>query len=614
VEQVMPANNNNAGYDQLKSRALDVLLEQSGLGIAVLDSNLVYRYINPTLARFNGPTVDEHIGKTIAQVLPTLADSATPLLQQALLGTPLRNFEIRVPTPSTPGEDALWLASYLPIQSNAGCPDEVIGVLVIAENETLVQQLERTRREASELVRRVLDSLFSFVGIMALDGTLLDANRAPLEAAGISIDDVVGKKFWDCYWWSYDPAIQARVQDWVTRAAQGEIIREDVGIRIAGDTRMTIDFMLAPLCSAEGSITHLIPSANDVSARVESEHDLKDSEERFRRVVDSTLNGLLLVDESGHIHLANQRAAEMFGYTVPELLTLNVDSLVPQEHSHRHAGLRDGYFRHAEARAMALRQELFARRRNGSLFPIEIGLTPLAFQEGLRVLATVVDVSVQKSIQAELMRALDEKTALLNEVHHRVKNNLQVVSSLLNLQARSLPHEVRGYFQESQDRIRAMALIHQLLYEQKSFEHVDAVSYVHRLVGLLKRSYLSCAANIRVSLNAPSHLYVPLEVAQPFGLLLNELVTNSIKHAFVDRSQGEISVSLTEKNREVCIVIGDDGVGLPEGIAPGEARTLGFQLIPGLVEQMNATWRLLPGPGTHFEVTFFQGERAHETL
>lgn len=588
----------------LRDRALETMLEHSETGIAVLDRQLVYRFINPILARFNGPTVEEHVGRSIYEVLPELAPIAAPLLQRVLdSGEALRNFEIRVPTPSVQEEDSLWLASYLPIWSEPPQRSDVIGILVIAENETLVKQLERSRREANELVRRVLDSLFAFVGILDLDGTVLDSNQAPLQAAGIRVDDVVGHKFWDCFWWSYDPDLQLLLQTWVRAAASGAVIRQDVVVRMVNDTRMTIDFMLAPLRDSSGRITHLIPSANDVSARVASEQQLKASEDRFRRVVDSTLNGLLLVDADGRIHLANQRAAEMFGYPMDELMQLTVDDLVPSSGRPHHRDLRGGYFQHPEARAMALRQELFACRKDSSLFPVEVGLTPLWFSEGMRVLATVVDVSVQKSNQTELLRALEEKTVLLNEVHHRVKNNLQVVSSLLSLQARNVPEDARVYLQESQDRIRAMALIHQLLYEQKSFDRVDIVSYAQRLMGLLRRSYLT-GPGIRVLVEAPEHLFVPLEVAQPFGLLLNELVTNSIKHAFIGRVHGEICLALQEEGDLVRIRIADDGVGLPSGADVGKGRSLGFQLVPGLVEQMGAQLVRLDMAGTCFELTF----------
>nr|WP_264185243.1 PAS domain S-box protein [Roseicella aerolata] len=126
-------------------------------------------------------------------------------------------------------------------------------------------------RDSEAMLRRVLDNLFVFVGVLAPDGTVLDANRAPLEAAGLTLEEVRGRPFWEAYWWSHDPAVQARLRDACAHAAAGEADRFDVEVRMAGDSRMAIDFQIAPLRDAAGRITHLIPSAVDITARKRSE-------------------------------------------------------------------------------------------------------------------------------------------------------------------------------------------------------------------------------------------------------------------------------------------------------------------------------------------------------
>jgi PAS domain S-box-containing protein len=587
---------------ELKSSALDALLGHSDLGLAIIDCDLRYQAINNTLARFNGLSVESHLGRSVHDVLPQLAPVIEPMLRSVIVqGEEITNKEILAEAPSTPGRKAQWLASYRPIRADDG---RILGVLVIAVNHTVELELQQAKEESASLVRRVIDSLVSFVGIMEPDGTLIDANKAPLDAAGIELADVQGRKFWDCFWWSYDSDIQQQLREAVKAAAQGETVRYDVVIRTANDQRMTIDFMLAPLRNAEEEIVYLIPSAIDITARVAGENMLKYSEERFRRVVESTQDGLILVDEEGHIQLVNRRSTEMFGYDSEQMYQLTVEDLVPDSIKAAHGDLRRGYLQAPQARAMAAMRELYARRRDGSLFPVEIGLTPLNFPEGIRILATIVDISVQKNIQQNLIRSLNEKTALLNEVHHRVKNNLQVVSSLLSLQARSVPEEVRGYFDESQGRIKAMALIHQLLYEQKNFDRIEAVSYMRRLGDLLSRSYFSAMRNVKMIIESEQEeSYLGLDVALPFGLLINELVTNSIKHAFLGRDSGEIRLSLSENGSEKQLVIADNGVGLPEGVRPGVSHSLGFQLIPGLVEQMHATLQVLDTEGAVFQLT-----------
>jgi PAS domain S-box-containing protein len=141
---------------------------------------------------------------------------------------------------------------------------------------------EAALHESEEHLRRVLNNLFAFVGVLAPDGTLLEANRAPLEAAGISACEVIGKKFWDCHWWSFSPPSQARLRQSVERAARGETLRYDVQVRMAHESPIWIDFQLAPMRDEAGRITHLIPSGMDISERKRSEAALRASEEKLR--------------------------------------------------------------------------------------------------------------------------------------------------------------------------------------------------------------------------------------------------------------------------------------------------------------------------------------------
>lgn len=143
------------------------------------------------------------------------------------------------------------------------------------------REAEDTLRRSRDFTRRVLNDLFTFVGVMDLDGTLLQANRGPLEAAGIPASEVVGKKFWDCYWWNYDPDIRAQLMEAFAQARLGELVRYDVPVRMAGDSRMWIDFQLAPLRDEDGQVTHVIPSAMDLTARKEAEAALRSGEHRL---------------------------------------------------------------------------------------------------------------------------------------------------------------------------------------------------------------------------------------------------------------------------------------------------------------------------------------------
>lgn len=158
------------------------------------------------------------------------------------------------------------------------------------------KRAEQTLLKSQQFTRSVLDNLFAFVGVVTPDGILIEANRAPLEAAGISASEVIGKNFWDCYWWSYSTEVQAQVQDWCRRVARGDVVRCDVQVRMAGDTRVWIDFQLAPLRDADGHITHLIPSGMDVSGRREAQDRLRSREERYRTLFESMDQGYCVVE------------------------------------------------------------------------------------------------------------------------------------------------------------------------------------------------------------------------------------------------------------------------------------------------------------------------------
>jgi len=156
------------------------------------------------------------------------------------------------------------------------------GVATFFQDITERKQAENALAESQQFTRSVLDNIFAFVAVTAADGTLIDVNRAPLEAAGMPASEVLGKKFWDCYWWSYSAEIQGQLRNACERAAGGEAVRYDVPVRMAGDKRMWIDFQVAPLRDPQGRITHLIPSAMDITERRAADEKLRESEERFR--------------------------------------------------------------------------------------------------------------------------------------------------------------------------------------------------------------------------------------------------------------------------------------------------------------------------------------------
>jgi PAS domain S-box-containing protein len=210
------------------------------------------------------------------------------------------------------------------------------------------------------------------------------------------------------------------------------------------------------------------PQSTEASRR-QVEQALRKSEERFRQVVEAAPNAMVMVNVAGRIEMVNAQAERVFGYSRDELLGQPVEMLVPDRFRVGHPALRHVFFTHPVARPMGAGRDLYARRKDGSEFAVEIGLNPIETEDGAMVLSAIVDISDRKQKEERIQAALREKDVLLREIHHRVKNNLQIVYSLLDLQsARISDQSVLDILRDSQNRIRSMALIHQTLYQSKN--------------------------------------------------------------------------------------------------------------------------------------------------
>jgi two-component sensor histidine kinase len=213
-----------------------------------------------------------------------------------------------------------------------------------------------------------------------------------------------------------------------------------------------------------------------------------------------------------------------------------------------------------------------------------------------------IDITERKRSEELLRQSLREKEELLKEVHHRVKNNLQVITSLLNLQARQIEDEkTLALFEVARNRVQSIASIHELLYRSGSFAAVELGPYVEKLVADVVRLY-SAAERIRVEVDAGG-AHLELQRAVPFGLLLNELVSNVCKHAFPEGRRGRIAVEVARVGDEIVLTVADDGIGLPEGFDSNRA-SIGIFLVHRLAQQLEATVEFRSAGGTTVRVRF----------
>ena len=329
------------------------------------------------------------------------------------------------------------------------------------------------------------------------------------------------------------------------------------------------------------------------------------AQQPFQQVVEGAPNAMVMVDRAGSIVLVNEAAERIFGYTRRELLGRSVDTLLPSGLREHHGEHRDRFHATPTPRAMGAGRNLFGLRKDGTEVPVEIGLNPIETPEGLFVLASIVDITERLRQEERIREALEEKTVLLHEVHHRVKNNLQIVAGLLRLQASRTPDETqRGVLDASVNRVVTMALIHQLLYETDDFAQVALSQYLRRLADMILHTHRDDDARIAFHADLED-VRLDLSRSIPCGLLVNELLTNAFKHAFAGRRRGEVRLRLRRAPQEtVRIEVEDNGAGLPDDFEPQTAKSLGLKLAFQLADQLSGTLALDRGDATRFVLEF----------
>ena len=248
--------------------------------------------------------------------------------------------------------------------------------------------------------------------------------------------------------------------------------------------------------------------------------------------------------------------------------------------------------------------EVVTHRLDGSTLVAELSLTVTRDRE---IVGVCRDISERKQAEETLKASLEEKELLLKEVHHRVKNNLQVISSLFNLSAQAIEDPgALAVLCESQNRIASMALIHSKLYQSENLSNIDFAEYIRDLIYHLLASYNADPERIQTELHVES-IALNLDAAIPCGLLFNELISNALKHAFPDRRLGRLEISFANvAGGDISLCVADNGIGLPAGFDASQCTTLGVSLIVALTQQLKGTLKMYNNPGAKFEVTFPQ--------
>jgi PAS domain S-box-containing protein len=374
--------------------------------------------------------------------------------------------------------------------------------------------------------------------------------------------------------------------------------RELFGLR-KDESEFPVEIGLNPLTTPQGDF--VLSSIVDITERTRAA-------EQFRLAIEAAPTGMLMVAQDGKIILVNAQIEKLFGYSRAELIGQKVEFLIPSRYRTHHPKFREGFLTDPKSRAMGSGRDLFGLRKDGTEMPIEIGLNPLKTAEGTFVLSSIVDITERKKAE-ERQNSLREKETLLKEIHHRVKNNLQVISSLLSLQSRHIPDpRSSAMLQESQDRVYSIALVHEKLYQTNNLESISFREYLDALIPHLAETWTGSRSKVTVEVE-PDDISLPIDISIPCGLIINELVTNALKHAFPNGDKGLILVSVKQNDDHLTISVKDNGIGMPKGIDVHKPGSLGLELITTLARQLHAQLAVSSSNGTMIEFSFLREEK-----
>ncbi|MEL7561744.1 histidine kinase N-terminal 7TM domain-containing protein [Dehalogenimonas sp. 4OHTPN] len=335
-----------------------------------------------------------------------------------------------------------------------------------------------------------------------------------------------------------------------------------------------------------------------------------EAKSRLATIVEFSADAMIGRDLAGRITSWNKAAERIFGYSAEEMLGHTSELLMPDGD----ITSIDNVLGQIQRSGQSISFETLRNHKDGTVIDVAVTISPVNDTAGKVIGFSSIarDITESKKSAARIKRALEEKELLLKEIHHRVKNNMQVISSLLKMQSRFVSDEpTRQMLRESEERIKSMSLVYNKLYESADLAHINIRDYAQELVHNLSHAYSMSPGIVRISTEITEAAF-DLDTAVPIGLIINELVTNSLKYAFPDGRRGEIIVSLKIENSRYSLSVKDNGIGLPEGFDARGGRSLGLRLVTALAEhQLGGKMTVKRDAGTEFSFVFEQGGPNH---
>ena len=549
------------------------------------------------LADLMGTSRHDLVGHTVEEVVPAPNRDATVQLLRSALGNEPQRIEV-----AFGGRHYELLAEPIPDLGTAAVSSVLLFCIDITDHKRAHDAVSRERAALSQF--RAFVEYIS-IGITVMHAGLVTyMNPAMLRMLGYDDGSVLlGRPVASLIHEDDRDSVSARV----AAAETVEIAPRRTQIYRRDGSLVTLETIARPF-EFDGAPS-VVAASRDMTAEINAEAARRDHTamlETFRLMVEVVRDyAIFQLDPQGRVRTWNAGARAIKGYEANEIIGAHVRIFYPPEDQ-----TKSDLKLTIAADEGRYEEEGWRVRKDGTRFWASVIITALRDPNDQSLSGYVKvtrDLTERKQVEDAQVRSLAEKTAMLQEIHHRVKNNLQMISSLLNLQARQIKDpDARAIFLDTQSRVRSIALLHESLYQSDDLGRVDMQEYVGRLVATLHRAYGEASPCARFSIDVEL-VFLPLDMAVPCGLIINELVTNSLKHAFNTsrpRDENEIQVGMRTVLKELVLTVADNGVGFGRPFDAHAAETMGVMLVSDLSLQLDGKLEFQDDAGARCTVRF----------
>ena len=492
----------------------------------------------------------------------------------------------------------------------------LVSVIIIFISER-IEKSQIELAESEEKYRNIVETTHEGVLTEDMDGNILYVNQRMCDLFGYEKEEVLNHNIFKFV----DEDKRNIFVEVVEKVLNGEKVTFTSEFRRKDGSILWTLAQASPLYNSQGNqISNLfmhsdITELKKTQKALEDSHsqlekkveertrELAESEEKYRTLFDKDPDYNLLIDVDGVIVEINKALTNLLGLSKNDLVGKNFTELGKME---------PGYISFILGKLSLLLDgnviepfEIRFKDKNDDIHWGLMHITPILDNGKItHVLVIATDITGQKIAENEIKTSLMEKKTLLREIHHRVNNNMQIISSLLNLQKEYVREdETRDVLQDSQSRVKSMAMVHEKLYLSGDLSHINFKQYTEKLVSDIFYTYESQMDRIRPIFNL-ERAELNMETAIPLGLVINELVANSLKFAFPNKEKGSITVEMKTKNDEYTLIVADDGIGFPADIDFKKTDSLGLQLVNNLVNQLDGEITLDRSHGTKYKIIF----------